>query len=185
MKTNKKATSKDKIVGSIVICAAAILLVTGAIVAGVISSSQNQNDEVIEQDDAAALPGGSQAGTSRVMRHTSTINIAYNPANPNDVAGLSTNIAIVHIDSLDRADNYSAKVNQSVAPFSYGKMTVLNNLVGSLPEDASLTFYRLGGTISVEKYLAGLSETERSKMENLKNGYDYVEYKFDEGGHQH
>lgn len=74
----------------------------------------------------------------------------------------STNIALVRIDSLDGANNYSEVTQQYVSPYTYGQMTLLQNIQGELSSGKNYEFYRLGGTLPAEQYYAGTLSAEQN-----------------------
>lgn len=90
--------------------------------------------------------------------------------NAQEIADDSSNIALVRIDSIDGANNYSEVINDYVYPYTYGKMTILENIKGNLAINEQVEFYRMGGTLSIEQYRASLSEDEQEIFDtNLKN----------------
>lgn len=52
-------------------------------------------------------------------------------------------------------------------------MTVVDNLKGDLTVGESIRFYRLGGTISLEQFYAGMAEAEREKFGPIENSKDF------------
>lgn len=99
-------------------------------------------------------------------------------SNPVVVAEQSSNIALVRIDSIDGADNYSEVSGEYVYPYSYGRMTVLENLKGDLPMDGGVTFYKVGGTITAEQHYNGLTLAQKERYEGATDGPDMFKYAF-------
>lgn len=99
---------------------------------------------------------------------SSAHDLAIDISDPTEMKRVSTYVALVRIDSIDGANNYSEVSQEYVLPYTYGHMTVLENIAGDLPTGESLEFYRLGGTISVDQYYNGLTEVEKERMEFAK-----------------
>jgi len=79
------------------------------------------------------------------------------------VAEKSSNIAIVRIDEISGFGNYSEVTGEYMMPYTYGKMTVLQNVKGELPLDKELKFYRMGGILTAEEYYTGLGEEMKAE----------------------
>lgn len=86
---------------------------------------------------------------------------------PKVVAEKSTNIALVRIDRIEGFGNYSEVSESYTMPYTYGEMTVLENIKGELPLDKELKFYRMGGVLSAEEYYTGLGEEMKAKYAEM------------------
>lgn len=90
-------------------------------------------------------------------------------SNPQALAENSSYIALVRIDSLDGANNYSEISQQYVLPYTFGQMTVLENYKGELTPGEKYGFYRLGGTLPAGQYYAGaLSPETNAKRQAMQ-----------------
>lgn len=86
---------------------------------------------------------------------------------PKEVAEKSTNIAMVKIDRIEGFGNYAEVSGRYTMPYTYGKMTVLQNIKGELPMNEELKFYRIGGVLSAEEYYTGLGEEMKAKYAEM------------------
>lgn len=136
----------------------AVLVVCCAITAVCIIGRGPQSDD----------PTGGQTVEQNVYTISSTHDLAIDISNPTEMRRVSTYVALVKIDSIDGANNYSEVSQEYVLPYTYGHMTVLENIAGDLSTGESLEFYRLGGTISVDQYYNGLTEVEKERMDFAK-----------------
>ena len=87
-------------------------------------------------------------------------------------------IAIVKVSNI-HGENYNELTDEYVSPYTVGNIDVVYPIKGE-PRQTSL-FTRMGARISFDKYLEGLPETERSKVETiLVDGTrpDYVDYSY-------
>lgn len=87
-------------------------------------------------------------------------------------------IAIVKVSNI-HGENYNELTDEYVSPYTVGNIDVVYPIKGE-PRQTSL-FTRMGARISFDKYLEGLPETERSKVETiLVDGKrpDYVDYSY-------
>ncbi len=137
-------------------CAAFTFCFAIAAVCMVASGSKNDN------------PVTAQTTEQDVYVVSSAHDLAIDISDPTEMKRVSTYVALVRIDSIDGANNYSEVSQEYVLPYTYGHMTVLENIAGDLPTGESLEFYRLGGTISVDQYYNGLTEVEKERMEFAK-----------------
>lgn len=113
-------------------------------------------------------PAAAQTTEQNVYVVSSAHDLAINISDPAEMERVSTYIALVKIDSIDGANNYSEVSGEYVLPYTYGHMTVVENIVGDLPIGEGLEFYRLGGTISADQYYNGLTEVEKERMDFAK-----------------
>ena len=96
------------------------------------------------------------------------------------LAEQSNYITLVHIDSLDGANNYSEISQQYVLPYTFGHMTVVGNYKGELTVGESYKFYRLGGILPAEQYYKGSLSAEvnakRQEMQTANGESDAGKY---------
>lgn len=95
---------------------------------------------------------------------TASMSYTIDLSNPSDVAEQADYVALVHIGQIEGADNYSTLSEEYTIPYTYGKMTVLEVLQGDLAPASGLRFYRIGGTISYDRYFEGLSQPQQEKL---------------------
>ena len=87
-------------------------------------------------------------------------------------------IAIVKVSNI-HGENYNELTDEYVSPYTVGNIDVVYPIKGE-PRQTSL-FTRMGARISFDKYLEGLPETERSKVETILvdgKSPDYVDYSY-------
>lgn len=137
-------------------CAAFTFCFAIAAVCMVASGSKNDN------------PVTAQTTEQDVYVVSSAHDLAINISDPAEMGQVSTYVVLAKIDSIDGANNYSEVSQEYVLPYTYGHMTVVENIVGDLPIGESLEFYRLGGTISADQYYNGLTEVEKERMDFAK-----------------
>ena len=97
----------------------------------------------------------------------SSASLAVDISNPDVLSDMGDGIVLATIDSIDGGNNYSEISGGYVFPYTYGRITILESYKGNFPIGESVEFYRLGGTISVDQYRAGLSEGELEKLSSL------------------
>lgn len=117
--------------------------------------AQGSDDELVKQDEAP-------------YQIFSSASLTIDITDPQVVADQSTNVALVRIDSIDGANNYSEVIDDYVYPYTYGKMTILENIKGNLPIGDQVVFYRMGVVLSIDQYRAGLSDEERTKFDEAR-----------------
>lgn len=132
-----------------------------------VALSQNRN--VADHQEAAITTVESG---DRVYSVSSDALLTIDISDPEVVAGRSSNIALVRITSIDGSDNYSEVYGDYVYPYTYGHMTILENIKGELAVGESVMFYKLGGTLSVDRYYEGLTEGEKEKFDAIRNNND-------------
>lgn len=115
----------------------------------------------------------SQNADNDVYELTSVTALVADISDPEIVNNRSANIVMARIDSIDGGSNYSEVYDDYVFPYTYGHMTVVGNLKGDLTVGESIRFYRLGGTISLEQFYAGMAEAEREKFGPIENSKDF------------
>lgn len=153
--------NKLKIVGVGCCALIGVLAIIGAVcVKQPEAEMENSRDTASVSDDAG------------IYIVSTTSDLAIDIASPAEMAKVSQYIALITIDSIDGCDNYSEVSQQYVSPYTYGTMTVLQNLKGELPVGENLRFYRLGGTLPIERYYEGLSSVEKERFDFAKNNND-------------
>lgn len=76
-------------------------------------------------------------------------------------------IAIVFIDSVDGADNYSEVTGDETLVTSFGKMTILESLKGDLEPGSIKVFYRVGGVMDFDQYCEHANRAHCDKLRYL------------------
>lgn len=149
-----------------------MLVVAATITAAWIVNYNKDNSEdnsVLEDNLDGATSGASTIPPEDVAKVSSVVDTTINLADPQALAENSNYIALVCIDSLDGADNYSEISQQYVLPYTFGQMTVLENYKGELMPGEKYGFYRLGGTLPAEQYYAGaLSPEANAKRQTMQ-----------------
>lgn len=128
-----------------------------------------QEDKIIEFEDISLANTQTDITINEANVYTiSTMNcLVEDVSDPNVMTRLSQYTAIVRIDSIDGGDNYSTLNESYVLPYTYGKMTVIQSLRGELPENQTLEFYRLGGTVSMDQYYDSLYDSEKANFDEM------------------
>ncbi len=157
---------------TIVILGGLCLCILVALTAVVINGNMAHN--VTDNNTVSSVSLDSEGTTHTI---TSDLSWSIDISSPSVVADQSTNIAIVRIESIDGANNYSELTNEYVYPYSYGQMTVLENVKGELPIDEKIEFYKMGGILTPEQHYAGLTEAQKSHYDdNQLNSLDKFHY---------
>lgn len=102
---------------------------------------------------------------------STTLDSAVDYSNNEVLKESSKYIALVKINKILGTDNYGTIYKRYVFPYTYGTMTILNVYKGSLEINKKVKFYKLGGTLPIEKYYEGLNKTQKEKFDadNQKN----------------
>ena len=155
-----------------------ILLLACVMITGC-ESKENASSDVKENTSSDVKENTSNEVKDNVLVINSEADTLYNYADSSVIYSLADYIAIVKIDEITGVDNYSYISNEYVLPYTYGNMTVIKSYKGNLEENKSVKFYRLGGSISYEKYYSGLTTGEKEKIDSVNknnlNKYKYVD----------
>ena len=112
---------------------------------------------------------------------TSAADIADDPSDPEVMAPRATDIALVYINSIDGCDNQDETTGEYVYPYTYGKLTVLQVFKGPLTDGSQISFSRMGGTVTVDAYAAGMYENEREKfLAHINPDLEYITQRFED-----
>lgn len=98
-----------------------------------------------------------------VINTTADMEVDY--SNMSELKSSANYIALVKIDKVIGADNYSTINKMYVFPYTYGKMTIIKSYKGNIEENKEVTFYKLGGTIELKKYYESLNVTQKEKFD--------------------
>ena len=113
-----------------------------------------------------------------ILESVGEVEMPVNIYDPQYLVETEEYIAIVKASNI-HGENYNELTDEYVSPFTVGNIDVVYPIKGE-PRQTSL-FTRMGARISFDKYLEGLPETERSKVETiLVDGKrpDYVDYSY-------
>ncbi|MBR1796158.1 hypothetical protein IJ765_02770 [Candidatus Saccharibacteria bacterium] len=99
---------------------------------------------------------------------TSVADLAIDNSDLKKMFDNSEYVAILTIDSIDGADNYSYINHEYVFPYSFGSATIHNVYKGDFRDNDKIKFYRLGGTLPIDKYREGLGVSEKAKFDQLR-----------------
>lgn len=141
-------------------CVACCVLLGVGVVVG--CSLKNSDQQAL---NASVADDGSAVDERNVYTVLTMTDLAVDIADPVAMADISGYIALVRIDSIDGADNYSKVYQEFVSPYTYGRMTVLESIAGDLAIGESVRFYRLGGAVSADRYYEGLTEVEKERFD--------------------
>lgn len=90
-------------------------------------------------------------------------------------------VVIATIDTIAGGSNFNEQTGEYIFPYTYGKMTILKVLKGSLAVNQQIDYIRMGGIISYDDYCKGLLPAEKQKLnQNIKNKPKYVKRMFGE-----
>ena len=113
-----------------------------------------------------------------IIQSTSELEMPVNIYDPQYLIETEDYISIVKVKNI-HGENYNELTDEYVSPYTVGNIDIVYPIKGE-PRQTSL-FTRMGARISFDKYLEGLPETERSKVETiLVDGKrpDYVDYSY-------
>lgn len=113
-----------------------------------------------------------------IIQSTSELEMPVNIYDPQYLIETEDYIAIVKVKNI-HGENYNEVNEEYVSPFTVGDIDVIYSIKGEARESSKFT--RMGARIAFDKYLEGLPEIERSKIENNKLAEtrpDYVDYTF-------
>ncbi len=146
------------VLASIISATAAIMILQTKRDDGDVLTQENEDT----QEDATTKPDQRE-------NVGSVIDYIIDISNPSVMAEHSDYIALVKIDSIDGANNYSEIAQGYVKPYTYGRMTIIAGYKGELEEGQSYVFYRLGGTLPAEQYYTGsLSPEGNAKRQEMQ-----------------
>ncbi len=113
-----------------------------------------------------------------IIQSTSELEMPVNIYDPQYLIETEDYIAIVKVKNL-HGENYNEVNEEYASPFTVGDIDVIYSIKGEPRESSKFT--RMGARIAFDKYLEGLPEIERSKIENNKLAEtrpDYIDYTF-------
>ena len=113
-----------------------------------------------------------------IIQSTSELEMPVNIYDPQYLIETEDYIAIVKVKNL-HGENYNEVNEEYASPFTVGDIDVIYPIKGEPRESSKFT--RMGARIAFDKYLEGLPEIERSKIENNKLAEtrpDYIDYTF-------
>ncbi len=157
-----------------IICAGCCIVLGVLVTAGAVNMQTKQ-----EEPSSKTVIDRENNSTVYTIRSESSL--ATDISDPSKMADMSQYVAIVRVDSVDGVSNYSDVSQEYVSAYTYGSLTVLENIKGNLPVNEKLEFYRLGGAISVDEYVKSLSDMEKMQYERAKENdgslamADYIE----------
>jgi hypothetical protein len=107
---------------------------------------------------------------SNVMENKVDFSLAYNPQVPSSIEGVSSNIFIARVISLDKADSPNEKKGGTIGqiyPYTFGKIKILTNLIGEAPKSVS-EFIRFGGVMTEKEIYKYDYPMALEKMNSLR-----------------
>ena len=113
-----------------------------------------------------------------IIQSTSELEMPVNIYDPQYLIETEDYISIVKVKNI-HGENYNEINEEYVSPFTVGDIDVIYSIKGEPRESSKFT--RMGARIAFDKYLEGLPEIERSKIENnnlAETRPDYVDYTF-------
>ena len=113
-----------------------------------------------------------------IIQSTSELEMPVNIYDPQYLIETEDYISIVKVKNI-HGENYNEINEEFVSPFTVGDIDVIYSIKGEPRESSKFT--RMGARIAFDKYLEGLPEIERSKIENnnlAETRPDYVDYTF-------
>ncbi len=111
----------------------------------------------------------------------SEVDMLYNIADPEQLNNVSTDIALVYVESVDGASAFNPLTKEAVYPYTFGTMTVINAYKGKLVSDQTIDFIRMGATLPYTEYYESLEEVQKEKVNSLsKVKPTTVEIKFED-----
>lgn len=137
------------------------------------------NDSQTENNSSEIANEGDEIGSSSEQNNFAITGMLDSNFDASDITAMFEHadyVALVHVDSIDGADNYAEVIDQPVRIFTYGQFTVIDSFKGDLEIGKTTNFYRVGGTMSVDDYCKHASESRCSKMEALDPEKDNVSY---------
>lgn len=93
----------------------------------------------------------------------SVVDFAIDIRDPEVIMEEAEDVALVRIDEISGFGNYDEATGMYTVPYTYGKMTVLENYKGDLLVGEAVKFYRNDGILTAEEYYAGLGEELKLK----------------------
>ena len=131
-----------------------------------------QNHPETPKLDAEYVQKDTQEHTKTIAKENvysmpASASLAVDISNPDVLSSMCDGVVLATVDSIDGSNNYSEVSGEYVFPYTYGRITILESYKGDFPIGESVEFYRLGGTISIDQYHAGLSEGELEKLSSL------------------
>lgn len=168
----KKTNLKIRKPGLYVLVAAVALLITGTLsyVLNVPKSTDEQSEQTASKTDSSTNDAYASIPTGDIQFIGSEVDVVWDLNDPYYFYNEVPVVALVHIDSIDGGRNYSPIFEQYVSPQTIGKMTVLEVYKGDVKSGQNLKYSRLGGIVTAEDYMKGLSKAESDKINHLNNG---------------
>lgn len=130
-------------------------------------SSKSQDKEVKVEEVIAK--GYREGDNVEVIQNSADLWI--NIQDPKVMWDNSDAIALATIDTIDGGDNTTD--TGYCLPYTYGKMTIHEVYKGDIQIAKGVIYSRLGGTIPYEKYYNALPESQKQRIEMLKEKGEY------------
>lgn len=146
----------------------------------VFAISNNKHHNIEEQKSLVSLSYENNLNDEANPSYTISSSMSYEYPSYNKIYEESQYVAIVKIESIDGANNYSSVNDYYVYPYTYGKMKVLQVLKGNLSIDSIVNFYRLGGKISADRYYESLSASQKEMLAGLKGSNEELDFRIDD-----
>lgn len=169
---SKKSNLKISKPGVYILVGAAVLLLTGVLSYAFIvpKLTDKQADQTASQTEKKTNDAYASIPSDKIQLIGSEVDVVWNLNDPYYFYNEVPVVALVHIDSIDGGRNYSPIFEQYVSPQTIGKMTVLEVYKGDVKSGQKLNYSRLGGIITTEDYMKGISKAESDKINHLNNG---------------
>lgn len=141
------------------------------------SQNESSSQDVSQKSDKQ-ITQSTDGNDSDVIYAEYEGNFAYDITDTQYVYDHTTEVVLIHIDSIDGVDNYSSVHDDYVSTYTYGKATVKKKYKGSLTENQQIDFYRTGGKIEFNDFYNGQPQREQKRLDNLEVKPQYVVEKY-------
>ena len=93
--------------------------------------------------------------------------------------GMSSNVVLAKIVSIDGGSNFNQITNEYVYPYTFGKMEIIDTIKGEVEKGETVTYARMGGIVSFEDYYNSLYPAQKEKhLGSLESIPSYVKMQF-------
>lgn len=98
-----------------------------------------------------------------VLHVISNAELSHNISDLSLMMGMSSNVVLAKIVSIDGGSNINQITNEYVYPYTFGKMEIINTIKGEVEEGETVTYARMGGIVSFEDYYNSLYPAQKEK----------------------
>ena len=91
----------------------------------------------------------------------------------------STDVVIATVCSIEGGSTYNESKQTTIAPYTYGTLTILKSVKGDLSSGQTIHFTRSGGIVPYDDYLRSLETTQREAFASAAEKPAYIKQKVD------